>query len=64
MTFDDVEGREVVRHSSSHVLAEAVQRLWPGTKLASGPAIENGFTMTSTVNTPVFLKTWKKSKQK
>ena len=43
LTFDDAEGREVFRHSSSHVLAEAVQRLWPGTKLAIGPAIENGF---------------------
>ncbi|MDO4923636.1 MAG: threonine--tRNA ligase [Peptococcaceae bacterium] len=43
LTFDDAEGREVFRHSSSHVLAEAVQRLWPGTKIAIGPAIENGF---------------------
>lgn len=43
LTFDDKEGKDVFRHSSSHVLAEAVQRLWPGTKLAIGPAIENGF---------------------
>ena len=43
LTFDDEEGKEVFRHSSSHVLAEAVQRLWPGTKIAIGPAIENGF---------------------
>lgn len=43
LTFEDEEGKEVFRHSSSHVLAEAVQRLWPGTKIAIGPAIENGF---------------------
>lgn len=43
LTFDDEEGKEVFRHSSSHVMAQAVQRLWPGTKIAIGPAIENGF---------------------
>ena len=36
-------GREVLRHSSAHVLAQAVARLWPGAKYAIGPAIENGF---------------------
>lgn len=34
---------EALRHSTSHVMADAVQKLWPGTKLAIGPAIENGF---------------------
>jgi hypothetical protein len=33
----------VLRHSTAHVLAEAVQHLWPGTKVAIGPAIEDGF---------------------
>ncbi len=33
----------VLRHSASHIMAQAVQRLFPGTKLAIGPAIENGF---------------------
>ena len=37
------EGRDVLRHSSAHVLAQAVTRLWPGAKYAIGPAIENGF---------------------
>ena len=37
------EGREVLRHSTAHVLAQAVRRLWPGAKYAIGPAIENGF---------------------
>ncbi len=37
------EGRDVLRHSTAHVLAQAVTRLWPGAKYAIGPAIENGF---------------------
>lgn len=42
-TFDDEEGKHVFRHSASHILAEAVVRLFPGTKLAIGPAIKDGF---------------------
>ena len=34
---------KVIRHTASHVLAQAVQRLYPGTKLAIGPAIDDGF---------------------
>ncbi len=37
------EGLAVIRHSSAHVMADAVQRLYPGTKVAFGPATENGF---------------------
>ena len=37
------DGRDVTRHSTAHVLAQAVTRLWPGAKYAIGPAIENGF---------------------
>ena len=37
------QGRDAYRHTSSHVLAQAVQRLFPGTKLAIGPAIDDGF---------------------
>ena len=36
-------GREVLRHSTAHVMAQAVRRLWPGAKYAIGPVIENGF---------------------
>ncbi|MHB1042297.1 MAG: threonine--tRNA ligase [Eubacteriales bacterium] len=43
VTFDSGEGAEVYRHSSSHVLAQAVKRLFPGTRLAIGPAIAEGF---------------------
>jgi threonyl-tRNA synthetase len=40
---DDPDALSVLRHSSAHLLAEAVQRLYPGVKLAIGPPIENGF---------------------
>ncbi|UCC68483.1 MAG: threonine--tRNA ligase [Armatimonadota bacterium] len=43
LTFDDEAGREVVRHTASHAMAQAVQQLHPGTLLAIGPAIEDGF---------------------
>lgn len=40
---EDPDGLEVIRHSASHVMAQAVVRLFPGAKLAIGPAIDNGF---------------------
>src|SRR5216117_3753717 len=40
---DDPDALAVLRHSSAHLLAEAVRRLYPGVKVAIGPAIENGF---------------------
>lgn len=43
LTFEDEDGRKVYRHTASHVLAQAVKRLFPNTKLAIGPAIDNGF---------------------
>src|SRR5689334_14391784 len=39
----DKEGLAVIRHSTAHVMADAVQRLFPGTKVTIGPAIEDGF---------------------
>src|SRR5580692_5131165 len=39
----DPDGLAVIRHSTAHVMADAVQRLFPGTKVTSGPAIDNGF---------------------
>ena len=41
--FDDEKQRLTYRHSTSHIMAQAVKRLWPQTKLAIGPAIEDGF---------------------
>ena len=43
LTFNDEGGREAFRHTSSHILAQAVKRLYPHVKLAIGPAIENGY---------------------
>jgi len=43
LTFEDAEGKSVFWHSSAHILAEAVQNLYPGTKITIGPAIETGF---------------------
>jgi threonyl-tRNA synthetase len=43
ITNDTEEGRHVLRHSTAHVLAQAVTQLYPGAKFSIGPAIENGF---------------------
>lgn len=43
LTFADEEGRHVFNHTASHILAQAVKRLYPATKLTIGPAIEDGF---------------------
>src|SRR3954466_5385489 len=40
---DDPRSLELIRHDAAHVLAEAVQSLWPGTQVTIGPVIENGF---------------------
>ena len=43
VTAKDPEGVELIRHDAAHVLAEAVQELFPGTQVTIGPVIENGF---------------------
>lgn len=43
MTFDSIEGKKAFWHTASHILAQAVKRLYPEAKLAIGPAIDNGF---------------------
>lgn len=43
LTFDDSAGQLVFRHSSAHLLAQAVKRLWPEAKLGTGPALEDGY---------------------
>ena len=43
LTFEDADGRWTLRHTGSHIVAQAVKRLVPETKLAIGPAIDNGF---------------------
>ena len=43
LTFDDEYGRWIFRHTASHILAQAVKRLFPNAKLAIGPAVDDGF---------------------
>ena len=43
LTFESEGGKHVFRHTASHILAQAVKRLYPEAKLTIGPAIENGF---------------------
>ncbi|HPG92034.1 MAG TPA: threonine--tRNA ligase, partial [Clostridia bacterium] len=43
LTFADEEGKEVYRHTTSHIMAQAVKRLYPNAKVAIGPAVKNGF---------------------
>lgn len=43
LTFDQVDGKHAFWHTASHILAQAVKRLYPNAKLAIGPAVENGF---------------------
>ena len=43
LTFDDKEGKKTYWHTASHIMAQAVNRLYPGTKFAIGPAVDNGF---------------------
>ena len=43
LTFDDIDGKKTFWHTASHIMAQAVKRLYPETLLAIGPAIDNGF---------------------
>lgn len=43
INFEDEQVRKIYRHTTSHILAQAVKRIWPDVKLAIGPAIDNGY---------------------
>ncbi|MBN2422127.1 threonine--tRNA ligase [Candidatus Woesearchaeota archaeon] len=43
ITFKDKEGKEIFRHSTSHIMADAIKRIFPDAKLTIGPAVEEGF---------------------
>ena len=43
MTFDSTEGKDIFWHSSSHIMAQAIEELFPGSKFGAGPSIEQGF---------------------
>ena len=52
VTIDSADGRDILRHSTAHVLAQAVQELHPDARLGIGPPIENGFYYDFDVETP------------
>src|SRR6188474_737023 len=56
LTRDDPRALELIRHDCAHVLAEAVQSLWPGTQVTIGPVIENGFYYDFFRNQPFTLE--------
>ncbi|MEN3038962.1 MAG: threonine--tRNA ligase, partial [Candidatus Kryptonium sp.] len=53
LTFDDPEGREVFWHSSAHLMAHAIEELFPGAKFGVGPPIEDGFYYDVDVDRPL-----------
>ena len=60
LTFEDEAGRRAFNHTASHILAQAVKRLYPEVKLTIGPAIENGFYYDFDTQQPFTLDTLKK----
>lgn len=56
VTRESPEALELIRHDAAHVLAEAVQELWPGTQVTIGPVIENGFYYDFFRNEPFSLE--------
>jgi len=52
LTFDDEDGKKTFNHTASHIMAQAIKRLYPDTKLTIGPAIDNGFYYDFDVETP------------
>jgi threonyl-tRNA synthetase len=64
VTFDSPEGKSVFWHSSSHVMAQAVQALFPSAKIAIGPAIDNGFYYDFDFEKPISPETLKSIEDK
>ncbi len=60
LTFAEAEGKQVFRHTAAHILAQAVKRLFPETKLTIGPAVENGFYYDFDSETPFTPEVLKK----
>jgi threonyl-tRNA synthetase len=56
LTFDTPEGKKAYWHTASHVLAQAVKRLYPGTKFAIGPAVDNGFYYDFDLEKPISME--------
>ena len=63
ITHKDKEGLEVIRHDAAHIMAMAVQELFPGTQVTIGPVIENGFYYDFARNEPFTSDDLKKLKK-
>ncbi len=64
LTFNDEGGKAAFRHTTSHIMAQAIKRLYPDTKLAIGPSIADGFYYDVDRDTPLTSEDLEKSKQK
>jgi threonyl-tRNA synthetase len=56
LTFDDEGGKHAYRHTTSHIMAQAVKRLYPDVKLAIGPSIDNGFYYDFDIDKPFSIE--------
>lgn len=63
LTARDPEGLEILRHSCAHIMAEAVCRLWPNTKLVYGPTVADGFYYDIDLDTPIRPEDFEKIEQ-
>ena len=61
---DSEEALELIRHDCAHVMAEAVQELFPGTQVTIGPALENGFYYDFARDQPLLLPIFQKLKRR
>jgi threonyl-tRNA synthetase len=52
VAIDSPDGRDILRHSTAHVMAQAVQQIWPDARLGIGPPVENGFYYDFDVDRP------------
>ncbi len=57
---DDADALYLIRHSTAHVMAEALERLWPNTKLVYGPPVGNGFYYDIELDTPISVDDFEK----
>ncbi|MDR4471852.1 MAG: TGS domain-containing protein [Nitrospira sp.] len=62
LTFESAEGREVYRHSSTHIMAQAVKEVFPTAQLTIGPALEDGFYYDFAFDRPFTPKIWRRLK--
>ena len=53
LTFEDKGGRDAFHHTASHIMAQAIKRLYPEAKLAIGPSIDDGFYYDLDIDTPL-----------